>query len=57
MIAQKKTWMKPELSVLVRSRPEESVLAACKTGGSLGPSDQSLKCRKNGNACNTSARS
>ena len=29
----KKIWKKPELVVLGRSRPEESVLAFCKTGG------------------------
>lgn len=29
----KKSWKKPELIVLVRSRPEESVLGFCKTGG------------------------
>ena len=32
----KKDWKKPELVVLVRSRPEESVLAHCKTGGIPG---------------------
>jgi hypothetical protein len=26
----KKNWVKPELTVLVRNRPEEQVLAACK---------------------------
>ena len=57
MIAEKKTWMTPELSVLVRSRPEESVLAACKTGGTVGPADMSLKCKKTGSPCDTSARS
>lgn len=29
---EKKTWIKPELNVLVRSKPEESILTACKTG-------------------------
>ena len=29
----RKTWQKPKLVVLVRGRPEEFVLAACKTGG------------------------
>lgn len=29
-MAQKKLWQKPELIVLVRSKPEEAVLAACK---------------------------
>lgn len=33
----KKKWKKPELIVLVRSRPEESVLAICKTGGETIP--------------------
>jgi hypothetical protein len=28
-----KAWKKPELVVLVRSRPEEAVLAACKASG------------------------
>jgi hypothetical protein len=30
MTGSKKTWVKPELIVLVRSRPEEAVLLACK---------------------------
>ena len=37
---QKRTWQKPELVVLVRNRPEEGVLATCKSGsyaGSPGP--------------------
>jgi hypothetical protein len=29
----RKTWQKPKLVVLVRGRPEECVLAGCKTGG------------------------
>ena len=33
----KGVWVKPELIVLVRNRPEEAVLANCKTLGSLGP--------------------
>lgn len=36
-------WMKPELIEVVRRKPEESVLAACKTaatgGGGYTPSD------------------
>ena len=27
-----KEWTSPELTVLVRSKPEEGVLTACKTG-------------------------
>lgn len=33
----RKKWGKPELTVLVRSNPEESVLLACKAGGGAGP--------------------
>ena len=32
-----KKWEKPQLIVLVRSRPEESVLETCKTGFESGP--------------------
>ena len=32
----KKIWTKPELTVLLRTRPEEAVLAACKTYGKDG---------------------
>ena len=31
MATEKKTWRRPELVVLVRGRPEEAVLAACKS--------------------------
>jgi len=34
---EKRTWEKPELTVLVRNKPEEAVLAACK-GESAGNS-------------------
>jgi hypothetical protein len=30
---KKKTWTVPELIVLVRSKPEEAVMQACKTFG------------------------
>jgi len=33
----KKLWEKPELVVLVRARPEESVLQACKIPGKALP--------------------
>jgi hypothetical protein len=32
----KKEWKTPELIVLVRSKPEEAVLQACKGNGTLG---------------------
>ena len=47
MTAVKKQWKKPELRILVRSRPEEAVLAGCKFANSTqGPYD--LKCKKKG---------
>ena len=33
----KDTWQKPELIVLVRNKPEEAVLAACKGPAISGP--------------------
>ncbi len=33
----KKPWQKPELIVLVRSKPEEAVLTVCKNSGAEGP--------------------
>jgi hypothetical protein len=33
----KKTWESPKLIVLVRARPEESILSLCK--GQLGPTN------------------
>jgi hypothetical protein len=45
----KKTWQKPQLIVLVRSKPEEAVLQFCKNAGanaglSAGPSASHLLC-------------
>lgn len=33
---KKKEWVTPELLVLVRSHPEEAVLATCKSGSIAG---------------------
>jgi hypothetical protein len=41
---QKKIWVTPELIVLVRSKPEEAVLTACKPNGSSGPDVVNLGC-------------
>jgi hypothetical protein len=59
MTAQTIAWRKPELIVLVRGRPEEAVLGACKTGGALGPGDQESykNCKLRGSSCLTSSRS
>ena len=40
----KKVWNKPELTVLTRNKPEEVVLAACKTASLWGPADDNGKC-------------
>jgi hypothetical protein len=44
MTESKKEWKKPELIVLVRSKPEEAVLYTCKSsavfGGSNGGKDR-----------------
>ena len=34
----RRSWTSPELTVLVRSGPEETVLSACKTASSSGES-------------------
>jgi hypothetical protein len=51
MAAEKKTWLRPELVVLVRGRPEEAVLAGCKIGGSSGPANHNKACRGKGTPC------
>jgi hypothetical protein len=35
--SEKRSWQRPELVVLTRSRPEETVLAACKGALTQGP--------------------
>ena len=40
----KKKWHKPELVVLVRNRPEEGLLDACKQTGYSGPEDEHQAC-------------
>ena len=41
----KKIWEKPELLVLMRNRPEESVLEHCKTeSGGRGPDTTAHSC-------------
>jgi hypothetical protein len=34
---RKKVWIRPQLIVLSRGRPEENVLLGCKTLGMVGP--------------------
>jgi hypothetical protein len=53
----RRPWLKPELIVLVRNRPEEAVLAACKGGNANGPISQTepgpfnQACRTRGAPC------
>jgi hypothetical protein len=54
-----KKWEKPELVVLMRSNPEETVLTACKITGKIlksGPSKGSYQCQSQ-NACYDSGKS
>lgn len=44
-------WEKPELIVLLRTRPEEAVLAACKTGGNAGAGGWRNCQKENGVPC------
>jgi hypothetical protein len=47
MVESKKEWSEPELIVLVRNKPEESVLATCKlsSGGGTGPVGYNIACK------------
>ena len=47
MEEQIKKWTKPELIILVRSRPEEAVLGACKGGGGDSFLSHHLNCHSN----------
>lgn len=53
---QKKEWRKPELVVLVRSKPEEDVLVICKASTVRGgPNYYNKACRSTvvcGGSCN-----
>jgi hypothetical protein len=53
-----KNWRKPELIVLTRSKPEEAVLAACKTTNyGPGPGVLDKHCHQWPAACRTNASS
>ena len=43
----KKAWRKPVLIILVRGKPEESVLSACKGNGSLAVQNAQSGCEAN----------
>jgi hypothetical protein len=45
MLEMKKTWQRPKLTILLRGRPEEMVLAGCKmTPTSTGASNKNNGC-------------
>ena len=44
METEKKQWTKPELIVLVRNKPEEAVLQACKAQVGGGPEGEYWVC-------------
>jgi len=51
---EKKTWIEPELTVLMRSKPEEAVLINCK-GPGHGPDNPNgfqFNCQGDLGACN-----
>jgi hypothetical protein len=50
MTESKKAWVEPELIVLVRSKPEEAVLTACKLQYSGGPASAE-RCYWGSTAC------
>lgn len=53
-MSEKKKWQNPELIVLVRSKPEEAVLGACKSGGMQGDAtNQADACQQGTGMCDT----
>ncbi len=55
MADNRKRWIRPQLIVLGRGTPEESVLAACKTQKISGPASTKKICKKKSgaSACKT----
>ena len=48
---EKKEWLNPELIVLVRSKPEEAILTACKDNGLQGAGNYYSGCFAVGTGC------
>lgn len=53
MEKKKEKWGKPKLIILVRGKPDEMVLAACKTYGGSGPNDIADGCDLADFTCNS----
>ena len=47
----KQSWSSPELIVLVRSKPEERVLGACKATPNEGPTSKDTECFQSSDPC------
>ena len=47
----RRAWSRPELIVIVRSGPEESVLAVCKVVATGGPGASVSACQTGGDQC------
>lgn len=53
-----RAWMRPELLILTRSKPEEAVLAACKNNSAkIGPGSSAAQCKNWPAACSINATS
>ncbi len=51
MEQQNQPWQKPELTVLVRNKPEEAVLSACKQYPMDGPQGCDWACENSYDEC------
>jgi hypothetical protein len=51
MEKEKKSWERPQLTVLGRSKPEEGVLAACKLGTGITPGPNNKTCSEAPESC------
>jgi hypothetical protein len=57
MTEPKSKWCTPQLTVLLRSRPEEHVLLACKTPSIRGTGAGNAACKVSGTPCDINAPS
>ena len=55
-MTMKKIWKTPQLTVLVRSRPEESVLLSCKYQGGKIDGPNNIQCKGDNNNDNGDCR-
>ena len=55
-MTEKKTWHRPELVVLTRSRPQETVLESCKHASMGVIASGNDKCKMNGVVCERFAK-